>query len=179
MQKRKHAPLVILLLVLVLVAAGIGSVYAYLSAGSNDVNNTLQPETPVIPSVSQDGNVEISTQNYGVYVRATVVVTWKNDVGEVYAIMPKLGEDYTLEISDNWKAIDEYYYYNGVVPMNKSADLQFVASYDLEGTPPSGYSLNIEVITQTIQAAGSKDDDSNISAVYDAWGVTPEQILNS
>ena len=41
----------------------------------------------------------------------------------------------------------------------------------VDGKTPVGYGLNVEIITQTVQALGTTDSDGT-PAVADAWGVT-------
>lgn len=159
------------LIVLVLLAAGTGGVYAYLSANSGPVSNTFTPETPVTPSaaVSTTGagqtynvTVNVPDAGYAVYVRAAVVVTWQKD-GQIYGQAPV----YTVS-GANWFKHGDFYYYK--LPVSSSAPLNLEVNVTSSTPPAEGYKIHVEVISQTIQAVGTVDGGTT-PAVTDAWGV--------
>ena len=118
----KYRRAVIFLLAVLCVSLVVGSVYAYLKWSAGTVNNTFSIETPIDPTVSEtftSGNtvkknvaVNVGNPGYSVYVRAAVVITWKNSTGEVLGTKPVQDTDYTLTLgSDKWFCEDGYYYY--------------------------------------------------------------------
>lgn len=166
----------VLIASVLLLTASIGTVYAYLSATTEEHIDTFIPADAVIPIVSvstpQTGTatatVTIPSAEYPVYVRAAVVVNWTK--GGVICATPK---DATYSVdADGWTKLDElddfYYYYNLKV---NSLESEFEVTY----TIVDGYEVQVQVIAQTIQAVGSvdtpTDDGSYNSAVFDAWSV--------
>lgn len=106
---------------------------------------------------------------YPVYVRAAIVITWKDDSGNVYYKAPKYNDDYTLEIDLNeWEQIGEYYYSK---PVESAEDIEaLIDSFvQTEGADiPVGYHLDAEMIAQTIQVVGYTDEEKQ-EVYIDAW----------
>lgn len=181
----------------------IGGVVAYLSDSTGEVKNTFTAEETADPSVAEsfdndtktDVKIEVGDPGYAVYVRAAVVVTWKdkdgqvvpageNAAGEVMGIWedadntvhftgPVEGVNYTMTIGSDWfKGSDGFYYHRKPVDKGQSnvtADL-IVNCSPVEGKTPVGCGLNVEIVAQTIQAVGTTDADDT-PAVTDAWKV--------
>lgn len=164
--------LVLVVSVLALVLAVAGGTLAWLTANSGPVTNTF---TPAQVSCEVDetfqNNVKSAvsiknTSNIDAYIRAYVVVTWKNADGNVYG-KPVKDTDYTMTMPNNtkWFKSGDYYYYPDAVPSGASTGM-LIKECKLIGTPPAdGYSLSVEIIAEAIQ---SQPD----SAVQQAWGVT-------
>ena len=182
---RKTRPSRILAWILIVVAALsaiTGAVVAYLSYGTAGVENTFSPAQSVNPSVVEtfDGKtksnvyVNVGDTEYSVYVRAAVVITWKNSDGDVLGTAP-VPEEYTIEYNtDDWfRGDDGFWYYTQAVPSGENTSALIVTCTPVEGENPEGYSLNVEIIAQTVQQLGSTDDGTQ-SAVMNAWGVDPE-----
>lgn len=158
-----------------------GSVVAYLSTSSDEVSNTLQTEQAQNPTIQEtfennektDVTVNVGTTGYAVYVRAAVVVTWKNAEGHVMAVAPVEGTDYTININGtDWlKDSNGFYYYKNPVPDAGVTSNLIDLCKPVEGRAPEGFRLNVEIIAQTIQALGTTDA-GDVPAVVDAWGVT-------
>lgn len=175
--RRVVSRVLIPVLVLFLMA---GSVMAYLSASSDAVRNTLQTDQPPEPAINVelDGstktNVTVNAGNpgYAVYVRAAVVVTWKNENGEVLAAAPVAGVDYTVNYGTDWLLDGDGFYYYKTPVANAGVTSALVKSFEpVADRAPDGYALNVEIIAQTIQALGTTDE-GNVPAVTDAWDVT-------
>lgn len=161
-----------------------GSVVAYLSASADEVSNTLQAEQVQNPTIEEsfdetektDVTVNVGSLGYAMYVRAAVVVTWKNADGHVMAMAPVEGSDYTININGtDWlKDSNGFYYYKNPVldesTTNTTSNLIDLCQ-PVEGRAPEGFRLNVEIIAQTIQALGTTDE-GNEPAVKNAWGVT-------
>ncbi len=195
-------------------AAGMIAVFAYLSGKSGAVNNTLKADVdpdPVINEtilptsgpgypVKKDVSVSVGNNDYTVYVRAAIVVTWAKDEVDkdgnvthlVHSEAPVLGTDYTLDLNlsngdlaeKQWRrGTDGFYYYtSSVVGKGETEILINSATQVWNGESPypvraDGYVLRVEIAAQTIQAIGTTDDD-NALAVVDAWGVKTKEIDN-
>ena len=185
-RKKRTMPLASWLLVLMAVLSlSTGAVVAYLAASTGAVTNSFnaaQSKDPIVAeSMSPDkltkSNVAVQPNNpgYAVYVRAAVLVNWKNGDGNVLAKAPVLGTDYSLDPGDSrWFEHGGFYYYAEMV--KDEADVQDKTSNLIDfitvqqPAPESNYKLNVEIITQTIQALGTTDV-GDTPAVTDAWGI--------
>lgn len=183
MKNGKHAAaggmkrsLVLVVSVLALVLAVAGGTLAWLSANTTPVTNTFTPAHVTCEVVEEkfDGttkeNVQIkNTSNIDAYIRAYVVVTWKNAQGNVYGKLPELGKDYTIEYATGtgWdEGSDGYYYYTSPVAANDGLTGVLITKCEpVNGQAPADYDLSVEIIAEAIQ---SQPD----SAVQQAWGVT-------
>lgn len=179
---REHKILFSVLIVIVAIAVIVVSVYAKYLKNSNKVENTFAPAVSDIPEIQEqfedrkvkkDVKIKVPDKGYPVYVRATIVVNWQekgNENGAFYFDSPK-DTDYSLSIGDKWmyNPSDKYYYYLEPVPSNGVTDV-LIKECKPEVTPPEGYALSVNIVTQTVQAVGHTDDDK-FTAVFDAWGV--------
>ena len=156
---------------------------AYLVDTTSEVVNTFDPAQVScrVDEESFDGttktNVTIAnTSDIEAYIRAAVIVTWKDKDGNVYGKMPvkgqKTGEgDYTIELNlkdeaDNviWiEGSDGYYYYIRPVAVGASTATLITSCID-NGTAPAGYGLNVEILGSAIQAKGM-----GVTSAQDAW----------
>ena len=191
MKNRKKARrMVICAFVAVLLVAAItaGSVVAYLKLNTDTVQNdfSVAPEhTPVIEesvndplTVKKDVAVNIGNPGYAVYVRAAIVITWKDgENGSVLGQPPVKDTDYVIVLNTTeWFEEGGFYYCRNYVNSDSGSGNDspvLIESVKLKdgAVVPAGYTLNVEIITQTIQAAGKTDDAEN-PAVTDAWGIT-------
>lgn len=108
-------------------------------------------------------SVKVEDKGYPVYVRAYVIITWQMIVkGEPvdHWTQPIVGEDYTIDYNeDGWQKVGMFYYYNKPVASGGTT-ASFINSCVLLtiANMPEGYSFNVEVIVQTIQAIGTGDN---------------------
>lgn len=165
--------LVLVVSVLALVLAVAGGTLAWLSANSGPVTNTF---TPAQVSCEVDetfqNNVKSAvsiknTSNIDAYIRAYVVVTWKDAEGNVYGKLPVKDTDYTMTMPNNtkWFKSGDYYYYPDAVPSGASTGM-LIEECKLIGTPPAdGYSLSVEIIAEAIQSLPA-------TTVASVWPVT-------
>lgn len=174
---RKMPVLSWILILLAVASLSTGAVVAYLSTASGDVENTFTAADPVTPTVTESfaNNVKtavavnVGDPGYSVYVRAAVVVTWKNG-NNVLGIMPAAGTDYTISYnSTDWFAHGGYWYYKYPVPSGKTKEL-INSCEPKRAAPAPDYVLNVEIIAQSIQSLGTTDA-GDIPAVQNAWGV--------
>lgn len=162
----------VVLVFLALLGASTGAVAAYLSYTTSGVYNSFTPAGNVTQSVTISGDsasVTVTAPGYGVYVRAAVLVNWKDSAdGAVHMDAPA----YSVSPGENWALnnADGYYYYSQVVTDTQT--LTPVKSYSVSSTAPDGYEKNLEVIVQTIQAVGYTDT-GNTPAVDAAWPSNP------
>ena len=175
-----------------LLAGGVYAAYTLMHGNSNTVQNDFEAEEDNVPAVDETfngvekKNVKVTVPedvDYSVYVRAAVVVNWqKTENGEtfVYPAVPVAGTDYTVTYgTTGWFEKDGFFYYEDPVEAGASTS-DLISTLTQTGTAPNGYTLHVEVLTQTVQAAGTTDS-GEIPAVTDAWGVTVSngKLVNS
>lgn len=164
-------------------------VMAYLK-WSGSVKNTFTAEESVSPSLEETFDkkikenvlVHVGETEYSVYVRAAIVAVWENKDGEVDGKMPVLGTDYTLELNVDsetdanagWFEKDGFYYHKKPVVSKEDTEVLIKSSRPLRAAPTEGYLLNVKIVTQTIQSAGTTDE-GEIPAVTDVWNVDVER----
>ncbi len=197
-RKTSKKYLVITICLALALAIGTIVVFAHLSGKSGALKNTLvadvdpKPEVKetMIPAdgpgypIKKDVSVSVGDNDYTVYVRAAIVVTWAKDEFDeegnvithlVHPEAPVLGTDYTLDLNlaggniapDQWRfAPDGFYYYtspvSGIKGENETAVLINEATQIWDGEDPypvrqDGYVLRVEIAAQTIQAIGTTD----------------------
>lgn len=159
-------------------------VYAYLSTNSELLRNWFEPALEKDPAISESfdhslkENVAVSVDDtgYSVFVRADIIVTWKNTEGDVYAKKPILGTEYEISINTlDWFEYEGYYYCKEAVASGDNSPV-LIYSCSKTGAAPDGYQLSVQILAQTIQAAGTTDVTdleypNGKPAVTDAWGV--------
>lgn len=193
-QKKRRIPLISwILLAVVILSLSAGSVVAWLSIPGGQVENSFTPDDNLNPTITETFNenddklkqnvaVRVGDTGYAVYVRAAIVVNWKNaEDGNVLGQTPVLDEDYTLTLNEtDWFYKDGFYYHKAMVNTGGTTANLITSCQLKEGitppvdttvTPNVKYDLNVEIIAQTIQALGTTDT-GDTPAVTDAWGVT-------
>ena len=179
----KNRRILIISIIAILVAvAAIGTVFAILKGRSGTVKNDLVADSDLDPNVIEtfendvksDVKVKVGKTDYSVYVRAAIVVNWQDDNGNVYWHAP-LEDDYVLEINKtDWIKEGDFWYHKAPVESEGETAVLIERCYQtaVSARPqPEGYKLHVEILSQTVQAAGRTDDDKK-SAVEDAWGIT-------
>lgn len=114
--------------------------------------------------VKKNVKVKIDENSFHCYVKAKVVFNWKDDNGNILAISPVEGVDYTISYKiGNWNlASDGFYYYNK--SLVGETDILIEECSVINSSPVEGYKLNVDVLVQTIQAEPRE-------AVREAWSV--------
>lgn len=161
---RKTKAILLLALIVAILACSVGGTLAFLVTKTGSVKNTFQ-SAKVTSSVIEPGwndgstkksNVTIkNTGDVSAYIRAAIVITWKDKDGNTMPEKPGSG-DYSLSIGSGWTpAKDGYYYYNSSVGAGKetsnlidSCTATYTNSYN------DGRQLCVEVIGSAIQAEG-------------------------
>lgn len=122
-------------------------------------------------TVDGDGKAVVGDIGYSVYVRAAVVVNWKDDSGNILGRNTEEGTDYTFNSDSGWfKAADGYYYYESAVESGGETN-SLISGFTAIADAPKGYSLSLDVSAEVIQCAGWTDDDGT-PAVTAVWGCT-------
>lgn len=193
MSLRNRKWLAAILIAVLVITATTGAVYAYLSATGGPVTNTFMPDVETNPSIDEtftenvktNVSVNVGALDYAVYVRAVIVVTWQKtetvdgvDQVHVYGQLPVAGTDYSIDLnagdSKPWFQQGDFYYYRQKVDSKEPNEAVLtdvlINSCKPLTSAPTGYSLHVEIIAQTIQAVGTTDG-TDIPAVQDAWGV--------
>jgi hypothetical protein len=181
--------------VLLMSAFSGGALAKYLNASekltnifSKDAYDTPEIKDTVSPDTGGDTEnklysksnvtVTIGAHTYPVYVRVHLVITWQDDENKVYYQAPVCGEDYSLTYdTGNWMydSNSGYYYYKKAVASKDT--ISFMTSeQQLKQltTAPTGYTMHVEVLTETIQAIGITDENDSKTAVMDAWNIQPD-----
>lgn len=178
---RWNRSFVLVVSVLVLLLGIVGASLAYLTMKTPAVKNEFT-YGKVSCEVLEDfdgtvkSNVRIkNTGNIPAYIRARVVVTWKNENGEIYGTKPVLNEDYSLAINSNdnskWFNMTTdsgglYFYFPDPVDLDKETDkMLYNFKKGENANVPEGYDLSVEILADAIQSQPAK-------AVEEAWGVT-------
>ena len=167
----KSAALLIALVLIVTV--GVGSTVAFLIDGPVAVTNTFQPSKVTCEVVEDSFNgkekTDVSIKNTSdtgdvdAYIRAAVVVTWKDDTTNrnVYGKQPVEGTDYTIQynLTNGWvKGTDGYYYWTSPVKSEREAvndcttGVLITSCAPVADKAPSGYHLSVEIVAEAIQA---------------------------
>ena len=165
---KRSLVLVVSLLALLLVVAG--GTLAWLTA-QDSVSNTFTP-AHVTCDVEESfngtakSNVTIkNTSDIPVYIRASIVVTWKDSSGNVYGQLPVARTDYNMDIAAaGWVLKDGYYYCTSPVAVGANTPVLINSCTEVAGkAPDKDYRLSVEIIAEAIQSQPAR-------AVKDAWG---------
>lgn len=160
---------------LFIASLGIGGTLAYLTDMSDRIVNTFVPGS-VPPSVEEtfDGcvkeNVRIKNEgNISVYIRACVVISWKDALGNLAPQKPAANTDYTIEWSDSgWQKCGDYYYC--LTPVEPGSMTPVLISKITQKEKREEYDLVVEIVAQTIQSEGT--DHTGKTPLELAWKVT-------
>lgn len=169
----------ILLIILTVLAALFSvSVFAAYLRNSDEVKNTFKPADSVVPeivetfddSVKKDVSFKVGKTDYPVYVRAAIIITWQNEAGIVYFSKPKADTDYRISLNlADWELRDDgfYYYKTSVASEGQTSNLINVCE-QISDAPVDDFTLNVEILVQTIQAIGSTDGENGAEEIP-AW----------
>lgn len=170
-KKNRARPAVLSAALILLGVLIVGSTVAYLLDRTGTITNRFVAgdikifvmETTANPTGTEPGikkNVKI--KNIGelpVRVRAKLVITWKNEAGEVWAELPEKDEDFVLEFADgepgkDWIELGElvYLYYPGVLESGVPTKALIKSCRPIGNRAPEGYHLSVDILAQAIQA---------------------------
>ena len=175
MYKEKYLKAAVLLCSIVLtVGLFVGTTAAFLITADEPVINTFLP-SKVSCQVEEDPfdgieKTNVTIKNTGdttAYIRAAIVITWKDaEGGNVYAGTPDK-EDYNLQMNEtDWfPGSDGFYYFSKPVKSGESTTALIESCTVVEENTPAGYGLNVEILGTAIQSLPKE-------AVENKWGVT-------
>lgn len=185
-EKRKRSilrdrPVVLAISVLVLILGIVGTTLGFLTDSTASIKNTFTPakaeisvEETLTDGVKNDVKIKNESDTFPVFIRARVIVTWKDEAGNVAPTAPAEGTDYTITWNlypqkNDSKWIDyldgRYYLYTDPVAAGDSTGVLFTGCQPVDGKAPEGYHLSVEIVADCIQAYPA-------SAIYEAWGIT-------
>lgn len=163
---------VLIMAVLLLLGAAVGSTVAFLIDKTDPVENAFEyakVSCEVTESFDMHARRCVQVRNTGTidaYIRATYVVNWVDAQGNIASSDPT-GYSYTLTENPNrsWtKGKDGYFYYLTPVAPNDSTPGSLLTCTATYPDNPE-YTLSVEVLAEAIQSTPDK-------AVQEAWGVT-------
>ena len=148
--------------VFLVVCSVAGIVYAkYVTNQSEEAEVDIIAVGELNVAVSGDGTYTITnvdSSNIPAYIRAAVVVNWRDGDGNLWAIPPVENVDYTVSYPECTK-IGNYYYYNGTRYPNEGFNITVSST----GTTNPGYVLDVKIIAEGIQCVPD-------NAAQYAWG---------
>lgn len=163
----------LLIAIVMIVGAAIGSTVAYLIARSDSMVNRFTYATvscAVTETVTDTTKSGVQVQNTGTtdaYIRAAVVVNWIGADGKILPTPPE-GCSSTINLNPDgkWtKGEDGFYYYWTPVAPGGSTEGSLVNCTAIV-PDGSGYKLSVEILATAVQSDPAK-------AVTEAWEVTP------
>ena len=159
---------ILLAAVIVLLAGAVGGTWAFLVAQSEPVqNNFTYAHVRCTIKEKFDGTTksDVQIQNTGdipAYIRARIVVTWKDTRGNVSAV-PVENTDYTIAFNTtDWTQQDGYWYCKNAVDAKDFTPV-LIKKCEKTGNAPKDYDLSVEILADAIQSEPA-------NAVKEAWG---------
>lgn len=162
MKNMKKKTILMLATMVLLLTVTVGSTIAYLVTSSGPVENTFTPskvtsavEEEFTPGSNIKENVTIrNTGDTNAYIRAVIVITWKDKDGYTMPEVPVAGTDYTIEINETaWTLSKGFYYYKEAVAPGASTK-NLIEKCESIGNYTDGRALCVEVIGSAIQSEG-------------------------
>ena len=173
MKRMKKKSLLLVAGIVLMLTIAIGGTIAYLVTNTDSITNTFEPGgVPISVDESFTGGVKSDVKitndgNVPAYIRAKIIVTWKDAQGNVSAVKPVLGTDYSMNINTaDWTEAGGFYYYKESVEATGKTTNLINSCTKLEGAnPPDDYDLSVEIIAESIQADGM-DGVSNAQQAF-------------
>ena len=166
---RLNKAAVLIMAVLLLLGAAVGSTVAFLIDKTEPVENAFE-YAKVSCEVSENftnnkkDNVQVrNTGTIDAYIRATYVVNWVDAQGNIAAAVP---EGYSYSLTENsgskWTEKDGYFYYTSpVAPGDSTQGSLLTCTVTYPDNPE--YTLSVEILAEAIQSVPE-------DAVKAAWG---------
>lgn len=171
---RLNRTAVLIMAVLLLLGAAVGSTVAFLIDKTDPVTNTFtyaKVSCEVTEKFAQNKKEDVKVKNTGTidaYIRATYVVNWVDEQGNIAAAVPE-SYSYSYSVTENpdskWIEKDGYFYYTSPVAPGASTEGSLLTCTVTYPENPE-YTLSVEILAEAIQSTPNK-------AVQEAWGVTP------
>lgn len=162
MKRMKKKSLLLVAGIVLMLTIAIGGTIAYLVANTESITNTFEPgKVPItIGENTFDGKTKssvyvVNNGNVLAYIRAKIIVTWKDVQGNVSGT-PVKSSDYAMIIGDDWdRGTDGFYYYKYRVGAgDPTTNLINSCTKAAGANQPAGYDLSVEIIAESIQAEG-------------------------
>jgi len=161
--KKSKKSMALLLSLVLLIGVVAGGTIAYMIASTGPVENKFKPSTVTTDIVEKiDGNVKenvkiVNTGDTDAWIRAKIIVTWKNEAGDFYGQKPVEDSDYTITYGSDWvQGADTFWYYKKPVPATPNNNLTEALIVSCAPTDknsaPDDYYLNVEIIASGIQS---------------------------
>lgn len=164
--------------IVLVLAVAVGGIVAFITT-TTEITNTFTPSevtTAVEETLNGKIKSDVKIKNTGdtsAYIRAAVVITWKNAEGDVYGKAPAVNTDYTISYSSNTDWIegrDGFWYHKS--PVNAGATTGvLISNCTYVKNAPDGYFLNVEIVGSGVQSLGVS---GNRHIVEKAWPVSVE-----
>ena len=163
----------LLIAIVMIVGAAIGSTVAYLIARSDSMVNYFTYATvscAVTENVNGPSKSDVQVKNTGTpdaYIRADVGVNWIDADGKILPTTPEgCGCTIDLNPDSKWTLGEDgfYYYWTPVAPGEKTEGS--LVNCTVSVPAGSDYKLSVEILATAVQSDPAK-------AVKEAWGVTP------
>ena len=172
---RLNRTAVLIMAVLLLFGAAVGSTVAFLIDKTAPVENSFEyakVSCEVTEKFDQNKKEDVKVKNTGTidaYIRATYVVNWVDKDGKIAASDPA---GYSYNVTENpdskWtKGSDGYFYYTSPVAPGASTQGSLLTCTVTYPENPE-YTLSVEVLAEAIQSTPA-------NAVQEAWGVSISQ----
>lgn len=163
MKNMKKKTILMLATMVLLLTVTVGSTIAYLVTSSGPVENKFTPAyvtSEVVEPDWHDGQTEknnVTIKNTGktsAYIRAAIVITWKDKDGYTMPETPVANKDYEININTtDWMLKDGFYYYKEAVAPDASTN-NLIINCVSTGTYNDSRKLCVEVIGSAIQSEG-------------------------
>lgn len=168
---RMNRATVLLMAVLMLIGVVAGSTVAYLIDKTSGVKNTFEygkvscDVGEIFDGTTKENVYVTNTGNVNAYIRATYVVNWVDEKGNILASNP---DGYSYTITENpdgkWtKGADGYYYYTLPVAPQGKTDGSLLTCTVTEHPENPEYKLSVEILATAVQSVPE-------DAVKTAWG---------
>lgn len=162
MKNMKKKTILMLATMVLLLTVTVGSTIAYLVTSSGPVENKFAPSrvaSEVVetftPGTATKQDVKIKNAgDTSAYIRAAIVITWKDKDGNTMPVPPEVGKDYTISLNtSDWAKIGDYYYYKEAIAPDASTT-NLINSCVSTDKYTDGRALCVEVIGSAIQSEG-------------------------
>lgn len=160
MKNMKKKTILMLATMVLLLTVTVGSTIAYLVTSSGPVENTFTP-AHVTSQVNETFNnftkSDVKIQNTGntsAYIRAAIVITWKDSTGNITLPEQPGTDDYNMTLGDGWtKGGDGFYYWKDKVASGEETGI-LITSCTQTNQYEDRRRLCVEIIGSAIQSEG-------------------------
>lgn len=166
---RAARPRLAIALVSLLALASVLGTIAYMQAQSSAKNAFTVAELNVEVEEKFANNVKenVTVKNDGdvpAFLRAAIVVCWKDADGNIVSGTPEPGPDYVMEMGEGWTLGSDGYWYCSSPVAAKAASPKLIVKC-VPKTETSGKQLCVDILAQGVQAEPSE-------AVASLWGAS-------